>query len=88
LAVFDTAIAHLREVLGEEIYKIAGPHGCGEGQSRIVDVRTRPNRSGPNRAERRLDPDHIGDDGLIATLVPRSDRCALKTRCCNATRIG
>jgi tetratricopeptide (TPR) repeat protein len=52
-----TAIAHLREVLGDPTYESLARKGRGDDHCRDGDVRLRPNRPGPSRTERRLEID-------------------------------
>ena len=65
MAEFGTAIAHLRNVLGEATYEwLARDHRSD------CDVRIRPNRPAPSRTEWRLEIDHIQDSpGASETLT-------------------
>src|ERR1700738_1162614 len=56
MAKFGTAIAHLRNVLGEATYEsLARQQERDDDPRRHGGVRIRPNRPGPGRAERRLE---------------------------------
>ena len=52
-----TAIAHLRDALGDQTYESPRPQGRGDDDRSHRDVRIRPNRPGPSRTERRLEID-------------------------------
>ena len=51
----NTAIAHLRDVLGHETYESLARKGETMTTTAIVTLRIRPNRPGPSRTERRLE---------------------------------
>ena len=53
----NTAITHLRDVLGDADLRIARPQGRDDDHRRHGDLRIRPNRPGPNRTERGLEID-------------------------------
>ena len=51
----NTAITHLREVLGDETYESLSSQRRTDDHRRDGHLRTRPNRPGPNRTERGLE---------------------------------
>ncbi len=55
----NTAIAHLRDVLGDQTYESLARKGETMTTAAMVDLRIRPNRPGPSRTERRLEIDDI-----------------------------
>ena len=50
----STAIAHLRDVLGDQTYESLARKGETMTTAAMVDLRIRPNRPGPSRTEGRL----------------------------------
>ena len=58
----STAIAHLRDVLGDQTYESLARKGETMTTAEMADLRIRPNRPGPSRTERRLEIDHICDN--------------------------
>ena len=55
----NTAIAHLREVLGDQTYESLARKGETMTTAEMVDLRIRPNRPGPSRTERGLEIDEL-----------------------------
>ena len=57
----NTAISHLRDVLGDADLRIARPQGRNDDHRRDGHLRLRPNRPGPSRTERclEIDADHL-----------------------------
>ena len=55
----STAIAHLRDVLGDQTYESLARKGETMTTAAMVDLRIRPNRPGPSRTEHRLEIEDI-----------------------------
>jgi hypothetical protein len=56
---FNTAIAHLCDVLGDQTYELLARKGEAHDHRRYGDLRIRPNRRGQSRTERGFEIDDI-----------------------------
>ena len=67
----STAIAHLRDVLGDQTYESLARKGETMTTAAMVTYALRPNRPGPSRTERCLEIDHIRDTSRLVGVRSR-----------------
>ena len=81
----NTAITHLRDVLGDQTYESLARKGETMTTTEMVDLRIRPNRPGPSRTERCLEIEDAKGHDLLVTLRLGSRMCLAETRIYEAT---